>query len=98
MPVDPVTNFRVFFLDERFATTPRTGEVICNAFWVVHPEKGLAFVEFVRGAYMNAQCNADGRVAKRLAGSRYPDCIIKQIPMVFPRREIHDNERHLWRL
>lgn len=68
----------LFFLDEAEAQVPREGRAIQNAFWVVHPQKGLVFA----GNVLDAQCRwgSDAEEVIRFWAERmYPDCIVKKI-------------------
>jgi hypothetical protein len=59
------------------ATCPRDGEVVCDRWWVVHPDKGLAV--FGRGSL---QCNISKSLPERLAVS-YAGHEVRFIPVAF---------------
>lgn len=78
---------RYFYVAEEVATQPADGECIANAWWAVHPEKGLKFYFVPRGYFHSEepspQCNRDRYTCEGLSAKLHPDCIVKQIPVVF---------------
>jgi hypothetical protein len=65
-------------------------EVIRNAYWAVHPERGLVFYtqtprRGLRGA--SPQCNQDRNVADRIVPHVMPWAEIRQIPLVMWRSD-----------
>ncbi len=60
-------------------------EVYVNAWWMVHPEKGIAFfgrTEKTRLSECAPQCNRDENLTRWLAEQLYPWAEVKQIPLV----------------
>jgi hypothetical protein len=60
-------------------------EVFRDAWWIVHPEKGLVFHNsaFRKGLKEAApQCNRDKNVAEYLRPKLYPWAEVRQIPLV----------------
>jgi hypothetical protein len=72
------------FLPVEEATTPppeplRSYEYIASSWWVVHPEKGLAFYNIIdrngrreRPGLGSPQCNPDERIARMVWPKTYP--------------------------
>jgi len=92
------------FLPEAEVAAPARGtffQCYRDAWWAVHPEKGLVFFNPVlrqgaragrrRLSWLGApQCNADERVKRGTAG-RYPFPVeVRQFPVVFVPVEISD--------
>lgn len=66
------------------ATTPRDGEVLTDRWWIVHPERGIAFYRmWPKDRYRSPQCNHDERISRQLCEQLYPDHEIRLIPAVF---------------
>lgn len=66
------------------ATKPRDGEVLCNRWWVVHPEKGLAFFRMnPRARHRAAQCNHDRAIVEHFCTTMYPGHQPQLIEAVF---------------
>lgn len=60
---------RYNFLPEQEAVSPAKGGFFVhwvNAWWLVHPDKGLAFYRLGRGGRGSPQCNTDERVTRML--------------------------------
>lgn len=59
------------FLPEDEARNPTKGQYFrrtTNQWWIVHPEKGLAFyIPAKRVGYGMPQCNADERITRKIA-------------------------------
>lgn len=79
---------RLIFVPLDKATVPPSGliEHIKDHWWVVHPDKGLAFWD---KKLMSPQCNSNEAVTRHLARV-YPWAEIKFIPSVFRRINPHD--------
>lgn len=82
----------VFHIPEELAATPTDGPAICNAWWTVHPEKGVTFYTDRKRPFglepgeqdePAPQCNRDQYTAEHIQKRLYPDCTTKQIPVVF---------------
>lgn len=56
-----------------------------NSWWVVDPEKGLAFYKDGRG-FLYPQCNTDYRVFDRGAFPEVPGHVLRHIPMALVSR------------
>lgn len=79
---------KIVYASKEGMEKPADGHVIVNAFWCVHPEKGLAFADRTKlGAWdvdrVSPQCNRDRRVADVIQAKLYPDHTVEQIPQVF---------------
>lgn len=63
-------------------------EVVVNAYWFVHPEKGYAF--FRRGRHLTPQCNTDPRVVTAFPFYTELGFEVHRVPLVVCRlpREI----------
>lgn len=77
----------MFYIPAEIAVTPVNGEVICDKWWVVHPEHGVAFYAqltgYGRSEEPSPQCNSSEYVAKHLAKLAYADCMVVKLPAVF---------------
>jgi hypothetical protein len=86
------------FLPVAEGTAPTKGGFFMHyvdAWWVVHPEKGLAFYNPVStrtgrrrfGRFGSPQCNTDERISRKVgldcAGSVFPGIEIRQFPSVW---------------
>jgi len=69
------------------ATTPRNGECLCDRWWAVHPQKGVAFYYTPFGGCASEepspQCNAQEWTVKHLTKRLYPDHDVIKIPVVY---------------
>lgn len=79
---------RFIYVPEDVASTPADGTVYVNKWWSVHPEKGVSFYTHRTGRArgrddISPQCNADESTAQILTNKIQPDCLIKQIPVVY---------------
>lgn len=74
--------FKFVPIDE--AVVPPSGIIqhFKDHWWIVHPEKGLAF--FDSRGWLSPQCNGDERVTRRLA-QHYPWAEVQFIPSAFRR-------------
>lgn len=55
----------------KIASNPKSGDVICNNWWIVHPEYGVCFYNPLRTFYDGVgspQCNQDKNVSDILLG------------------------------
>lgn len=68
-------------LDE--LTTPKSGRVIVDGWWAVHPQRGAIFYG------PSPQYNTDKRVTEKLQPELYPWAEIQLIPLAF----MHDHDR-----
>lgn len=75
-----------------------------DAWWVVHPERGLAFFNPPgrrrrAGSLGSPQCNTDERIARKVgpvtAGTVFPEVEIRQFPSVWVPIDISDY-RDVW--
>jgi len=82
----------IFHIPEQLATTPTDGPCIVNAWWTVHPDKGVAFYASRKRPYgmepgeqdePSPQCNRDRYTAEHIQKRIHPDCETRQIPVVF---------------
>lgn len=97
----------VFYIPEATAISPIDGECIVNAWWAVHPEKGVAFYADRKRPYgmepfeqdaPSPQCNSVQGTAEHNHKRLYPDCMTKQIPVVFlthATKEMHRQRKAL---
>jgi len=69
------------------AETPTNGECLVNHWWTVDPEKGLVFWARVSGYLksdnVSPQCNQSEATCRLLSSKLYPECEVRQIPVVF---------------
>lgn len=77
--------------DQKFSATGSGLErsLIENAWWVVHPEKGLAFAKDSGGQsrrFCTPQCNVNMLVARKLQEMVYPNLSVRFEPIVYVRR------------
>ena len=93
------------FLPVDEATAPGQGgffQHYVDAWWVVHPERGLVFFNPKNtrtgrrrfGRYGSPQCNADERISRKVgadtAGSVFPEVEIREFPSVWVPIDISD--------
>lgn len=66
-------------------THPLDGIQCChkNDWWVVTPDDEVMF--YVPGGANAPQCNARKEVAEMIKRKLYPDCEVRQIPLIFIR-------------
>jgi hypothetical protein len=92
----------IFYVPEAMAAEPANGEAIVNAWWTVHPEKGVAFyMDRRRSPFLepgeredpSPQCNQEQATAEHIQRRLYPDCITKQIPVVFTAHALREMRR-----
>jgi hypothetical protein len=87
----------IFYIPIDTATSPINGGVICDNWWAVHPEKGVAFYAqlsgYLRSEEPSPQCNGCETTAKLLTEKLYPDCESKQIKTVFMGHAIREMNR-----
>lgn len=77
------TNHReVYYLPFEEAETPRSGEVIVDHWWIVHPEHGVAHLG-TGERYCTPLCNMHEVIVRRIAKNSYPDHEVRQLPLVF---------------
>lgn len=94
----------VFLPLEEAVTPPKGGffQHYVSAWWVVHPDRGLAFYN-PRNArtgrrrysrYGSPQCNSDERISRKVgadtAGSVFPEVEIQHLPSVWVPIDISD--------
>lgn len=93
MPTD-LDDPRLIFLPFELATKAPAGEcnVVIDAWWAVHPERGLLFWAPRRQAKPTSrpralapQYNHDRKITEMLASQMYPWAEIRQIPFVYYR-------------
>jgi hypothetical protein len=76
--------------DQKFAAPGRgDAEVILHSWWVIHPEKGLAFARDHNGQskrFCHPQCNPSEIVAKKLQQKIYPSLQVRFEDVVYVRR------------
>lgn len=77
------TEDRLVFIPLEEATTPPGGliEHLKDRWWIVHPEKGVAFHD---KKAMSPLCNGNEGITRLLAES-YPWAVVQFIPSVFRR-------------
>jgi hypothetical protein len=73
---------RLEYLDFEKAGQPRDGQVVTDRWWVVHPERGLAFYRVARD-YRAPQCNHDRRLVNSLIADLYPGHEARHVAVVF---------------
>ena len=65
---------------------PKSGEVMLNKYWCVHPEKGLAYWDRGGRSFSverySPQCNSSKAVSDRLV-SMHEGHVVEQIPAVY---------------
>lgn len=92
----------IFYVPESRAVEPAEGHAFVNRWWTVHPEKGLAFYTTRRRSFElesgeqdepSPQCNSDRFTAEHIQKRLYPDCITKQIPVVFVGHAVKEMHR-----
>lgn len=79
--------------DHKFSATGGGLErsLIENSWWVVHPEKGLAFAKEVGGQsrrWCSPQCNVSEQVARKIQEKAYPNLTVRFEPIVYVRRNL----------
>lgn len=78
---------KVFYVHVDVATEPRNGECIVDHWWVVHPEKGIAFwykpSGYLRSDEPSPQCNQDKFTCQHITKKIYPDHETRQISVVY---------------
>ena len=78
---------RAIFIDERLIQTPADGWCIHDSWWTIRPTKGVAFyyqpVGYGRSEEPSPQCNQSEATARALGARGWPDCEIRQLPVVF---------------
>lgn len=86
-----------FYVPEDVATTPAEGHCFVNRWWMVHPEKGVAFYcDTRRSVWLepgekeepSPQCNSCEITARHLAKKLHPDCEVKKLHAVYLRPAI----------
>ncbi len=84
----PIEHYR--FVPIETATVPPGGliEHFRDRWWLVHPERGVAYYVGARGKDASPQCNGDEAVARRLFTPDWAE--IRFIPSVFRRIDPHD--------
>lgn len=84
LEIDP----RLFFVPVAEALIPPAGiiEHLKDHWWIVHPERGLAFWDKL---HKSPQCNSSESITRRLA-SAYPWAEVRFFPSVFRRVKISD--------
>lgn len=58
------------FIPETEATSPTDGQffIRCtDAYWIVHPEKGLTFFDNRRNGYGSPQCNSNEKITRKFS-------------------------------
>jgi hypothetical protein len=92
----------MFFIPFETAITPAEGHCFVDRWWMVHPEKGVAFYATKRRSYElepgeedepSPQCNSSESTARHLQQKLHPDCETRFIPVVFVRHAITEMHR-----
>lgn len=88
---------KFFYIDAETAAKPVNGECIVDAWWMVDPEKGLAFYHVARGHQRSdrpsPQCNANRSIAEMLAGKMAGGHVVRQVPVVFMSHAVKEMKR-----
>lgn len=71
---------------------PRSGETICDSWWLHRPGQGVAF--WANGGDYFPQCNSDKRVADIVLGRVYPEEELLFVPAAYLG---HDDGKSLCR-
>lgn len=91
MGVPLVEKLEYVALDE--ATLPRDGEVLTDRWWVVHPEKGLAFYRpHPKRRFRAPQCNSDRRMPEHLVAEMYPGHEVRYVEAAYVGPRYDDPE------
>lgn len=87
--MDRIAEDSFVFVPLETATVPPGGliEHLKDRWWMVHPEKGVAF--FVTRGFHAAQCNRNEAITRRLA-ENYPWAEVRFIPSVFRKIKPQD--------
>lgn len=95
----------IFHVPLDVAQTPKSGEVICDHWWAVHPEKGVAFYAnslWNLRAYRepgdepytpSPQCNASEFTMRELIRRGKPDHVAALLPAVFTAHAMTELKR-----
>ncbi len=77
----------IFHVPLAVATTPKTGPCLCDHWWSVHPEKGLAFwaqlTGYARSEEPSPQCNRSESTARLLTAKLHPGHEVVFLPVVY---------------
>ena len=80
-------NGEIFYVPIEKATIPAGSHCLVDRYWIVHPEKGIAFYAQLFGYGSSdepsPQCNTSEYVVRFDIQRRHPDCVVKKIPVVF---------------
>lgn len=94
--MSPLTEEHYRFLPVEEAVTPAKGGFFhhyVNAWWAVHPEKGLAFYNAPgrrRSGLGSPQCNTDERVTREVSANAAWPVEVRQIASVWVPIDISD--------
>ncbi len=83
----------LFFVPIDVVSVPETGKAWANMWWVVNPDKGVAFYASNTSEYnqmVNPQCNADERVVRSMIARHYPEYVAQFIPVVFEAHAVRE--------
>lgn len=77
----------IFHVPVDVAATPANGEALCDRWWAVHPDKGVAFYFMPFGYFASEepspQCNSSEAMTRHLKKRLYPDHDVRHLPVVF---------------
>lgn len=92
------TDWRIVYLPENEAIAARgVTDAIRDAWWCVHPDKGLMFWQPLakrKGKVLGAapQCNANESITRLIMAKTYPWADVKQVPLVLCPIDVRDYE------
>jgi len=76
-----------FHIPLELAITPKDGKCICNRWWSVHPDKGIAFYAVLHGYCSSEepspQCNLLESTSRVVTKKLLPDHGVIFVPVVF---------------
>ena len=78
---------KMLYIDIESASVPKTGEVLIDKYWCVHPDKGIAFYERSKvGGFtldrLSPQCNSDKKVSDMIVQGM-KDHVVQKIPAIY---------------
>jgi len=78
---------KLMYVPLSVATQPINGECLCNRWWIVHLNRGLAFYWVGKGCYRMdepaPQCNANEHITRRLMEQLWPGHECRFLPVVY---------------
>ena len=78
---------RALYIDRATLETPTNGDCLCDAWWSIHPVKGVAFYYqpfgYTRSEEPSPQCNAVEMTARLLTDRGWPEHSVEQIPVAY---------------